>query len=80
MCSALNLIKDCIFTAADHLKPGSAELLERLEDNPNYVLELTPLVRPHFVEMMSLTTHHSPARVSPCSEVKSRRPVPPLWQ
>ncbi|KAN0140619.1 hypothetical protein V8E53_001828, partial [Lactarius tabidus] len=43
ICSALTLIKDCLFTAALRLKPGASEVLHRLTNNQDYLLRITPL-------------------------------------
>ena len=80
ICSALALIKDCLFTAANHLKPGSANILERLEHDVDYLLDISPLVMLIYVEMIGLTTLCSHVPGSPWSEVKLRRRVAPLWQ
>ena len=56
VCSALTLIKDCLFTAALHLKPGAAEVLDRLTRDNEYLLKITPLVSAHEFEMTSLTS------------------------
>ncbi|KAN0137968.1 hypothetical protein V8E53_004452 [Lactarius tabidus] len=45
VCSALTLIKDCLFTAALHLKPGATEVLDRLTRDQEYLLKMTPLLR-----------------------------------
>ncbi|KAF8264431.1 hypothetical protein EI94DRAFT_1703253 [Lactarius quietus] len=44
-CVALRLIKDCLFTAANHLKPGSTGIYVRLEEDPEYLSRITPLPR-----------------------------------
>ncbi|KAF8261448.1 hypothetical protein EI94DRAFT_1705512 [Lactarius quietus] len=44
-CVALRLIKDCLFTAANHLKPGSAGIYVQLEEDPEYLSRITPLPR-----------------------------------
>jgi hypothetical protein len=44
VCVALGLIKDCLLTAANRLKPGAKEILERLEQDQDYMLKITPLV------------------------------------
>ncbi|KAF8262256.1 hypothetical protein EI94DRAFT_1603030, partial [Lactarius quietus] len=43
VCFALNLIKDCLLNATNHLKPGSMEILNRLKNNQQYIMKLTPL-------------------------------------
>ncbi|KAN0127722.1 hypothetical protein V8E53_011748, partial [Lactarius tabidus] len=45
ICIALGLIKDCLLTAANHLRPGAKEVLERLEQDHDYMLKITPLPR-----------------------------------
>ncbi|KAN0141184.1 hypothetical protein V8E53_000940 [Lactarius tabidus] len=45
VCSALTLIKDCLFTAALCLKPGASEVLHRLTNDQDYLLRITPLPR-----------------------------------
>jgi hypothetical protein len=42
ICSALTLIKDCLFTAALRLKPGASEVLDRLTHDQDYLLKITP--------------------------------------
>jgi hypothetical protein len=44
VCAALGLIKDCVFSAAESLKPGTAEILERLTRDADYLSKITPLV------------------------------------
>jgi hypothetical protein len=44
VCVALGLIKDCLLTAANRLKPGAKDILERLEQDQDYMLKITPLV------------------------------------
>ena len=56
VCLALTLIKDCLFTAALHLKPGAAEVLDRLTCDNEYLLKITPLVSAHEFEMTLLTS------------------------
>ena len=56
VCSALTLIKDCLFTAALHLKPGAMEVLDRLTRDNEYLLKITPLVSAHEFEMTLLTS------------------------
>lgn len=56
VCSALTLIKDCLFTAALHLKPGATEVLDRLIRDQEYLSKITPLVSVHQFEVMSLTS------------------------
>ena len=65
VCSALSLIKDCLLTAANRLKPGSASILERLENDATYLLEITPLVSLIHSETIALTTLCSRAQGSP---------------
>jgi hypothetical protein len=56
ICIALGLIKDCLLTAANHLRPGAKEVLERLEQDHDYMLKITPLVLFFFnFEITSLT-------------------------
>ena len=45
VCVSLGLIKDCLFAAAKHLKPGTAEILERLTQDADYMSKIIPLVR-----------------------------------
>ena len=59
VCSALTLIKDCLFTAAVRLKPGAAEVLDQLTRDNEYLLKITPLVSVHGFEMTLLTSLHS---------------------
>ena len=56
VCSALMLIKDCLFTAALHLKPSAAEVLDCLTCDNKYLLKITPLVSAHEFEMTSLAS------------------------
>lgn len=65
VCSALSLIKDCLFTAANRLKPGSASILERLENDAAYLLEITPLVSLIHSETIALTILFSHMQGSP---------------
>jgi hypothetical protein len=44
VCVALGLIKDCVLTAANQLRPGSADILERLTHDHDYLSKITPLV------------------------------------
>jgi hypothetical protein len=44
VCAALGLIKDCVFSAVESLKLGTAEILERLTRNARYLSKITPLV------------------------------------
>lgn len=44
VCAALGLIKDCVFRAAEKLKPGTAEIFERLTHDADYLSKITPLV------------------------------------
>jgi hypothetical protein len=64
VCSALTLIKDCLFTAALHLKPGATEMLDRLTRDQEYLLKITPLVSVHEVDVTSLTSFTSRVLVS----------------
>ncbi|KAF8262864.1 hypothetical protein EI94DRAFT_1704454 [Lactarius quietus] len=43
VCFALDLIKDCLLNAANHLKPGSMEILNRLKNDQQYIMKLMPL-------------------------------------
>ncbi|KAF8256576.1 hypothetical protein EI94DRAFT_1710901 [Lactarius quietus] len=43
LCSTLTLVKDLLFTAAMHHKPGATEMLDRLTRNQEYLLKITPL-------------------------------------
>ncbi|KAF8264341.1 hypothetical protein EI94DRAFT_1703322 [Lactarius quietus] len=45
VCFTIGLIKDCLLNAANHLKPGATDVLNRLEHNQLYLLKITPL--PH---------------------------------
>ncbi|KAF8269645.1 hypothetical protein EI94DRAFT_1699341 [Lactarius quietus] len=42
-CVALGLIKDCLFTVANILKPGSAGIYIQLKEDPEYLSRITPL-------------------------------------
>jgi hypothetical protein len=64
VCSALTLIKDCLFTAALHLKPGATEVLDRLTRDQEYLLKMTPLVSVREFEMTSLKFFPSRTLVS----------------
>ena len=44
VCIALGLIKDSLLNAADHLKPGAKDIYERLQQDEDYMLKITPLV------------------------------------
>ena len=65
VCSALTLIKDCLFTAANCLKPGSASILEQLENDATYLLEIMPLVSLIHSETIALTILFSHMQGSP---------------
>ena len=43
VCVALGLIKDCLLTAANCLKPGAKEVYERLEQDEEYMMKIIPL-------------------------------------
>ncbi|KAF8262772.1 hypothetical protein EI94DRAFT_1742680, partial [Lactarius quietus] len=45
LCSTLTLVKDSLFTAAMHHKPGATEMLDRLTRDQEYLLKITPLPR-----------------------------------
>jgi hypothetical protein len=45
ICVALGLIKDCLLTAANQLRPGSDDVFERLTHDQDYLTKVTPLVR-----------------------------------
>jgi hypothetical protein len=64
VCSALTLIKDCLFTAALCLKPGASEVLHRLTNDQDYLLRITPLVSILGFEVTSLTSPFSRVLVS----------------
>ncbi|KAN0130984.1 hypothetical protein V8E53_011117 [Lactarius tabidus] len=66
VCSALMLIKDCLFTAALCLKPGASEVLHRLTNDQDYLLRITPLLSnytytfPHATTSVSTTLQTGP--------------------
>jgi len=78
LCSTLTLVKDSLFTAAMHHKPGATEMLDRLTRDQEYLLKITPLVRVIKFEMTSLTLFPSRVLVSACFEVRSRNAAAPL--
>ena len=43
VCVALGLIKDCLLTAANCLKPGAKEVYERLKQDEEYMMKIIPL-------------------------------------
>ena len=43
--AAHTLVKDSLLTAANHLKPGAADIYERLRRDPEYMSAILPLVR-----------------------------------
>ena len=65
VCLALSLIKDCLLTAANHLKPGSANVLERLEHDVDYFLNISLLVMLIHFETIIMTTLRSCVPRSP---------------
>ncbi|KAF8258873.1 hypothetical protein EI94DRAFT_1707602 [Lactarius quietus] len=46
VCFALDMIKDCLLNAANHLKPGATEILNQLENDQHYLMKITPLPIP----------------------------------
>ncbi|KAF8257639.1 hypothetical protein EI94DRAFT_1817265 [Lactarius quietus] len=58
VCFALDLIKDCLLNAANHLKPGSTEILNQLENDQQYIMKLTPLPRAHICLIRSEVKEH----------------------
>jgi hypothetical protein len=64
ICSALTLIKDCLFTAALCLKPGALEVLDRLTHDQDYLLKITPLVSILRLEVTSLILPSSRVLIS----------------
>ncbi|KAN0126122.1 hypothetical protein V8E53_015374 [Lactarius tabidus] len=45
VCSALTLIKDCLLTAATYLLPGATDVLERFNNDADYLSKVTLLPR-----------------------------------
>ena len=72
VCNALTLIKDCLLTAALHLKPCAAAVLERLKYDQDYLLMITPLVSVTEFEIALLTLLPSHVPVFACFEARSR--------
>jgi hypothetical protein len=74
VCVVLTLIKDSLLNAADHYghMPGAMDILKQLIHNKDYLLKITPLVRPLYPEMTALTTLPSHVLGSACFEAKSR--------
>jgi hypothetical protein len=74
VCVALTLIKDSLLNAADNYRhmPGATDILKQLKHNQDYLLKITPLVRPLYFEMTTLTTLPSHVLGSACFEAKSR--------
>ena len=64
LCTTLTLIKDCLLNAALYLKPGAAEVLDRLTRDQVYLVKITPLVSVYVVEVTSLTSFPSRVLVS----------------
>jgi hypothetical protein len=50
VCGALGMIKDCLFAAAKHLKPGTAEILKCLTQDAEYMSKITSVVRLEVVQ------------------------------
>lgn len=42
---ALGFIKDCLLNAADQLRPGSAHIIKRLEEDQEYLSKISSVVR-----------------------------------
>jgi hypothetical protein len=59
VCSALTLIKDSLLTSASYLLPVSADVLDRLKVDPDYLSKVTLLVSLIYDEMTPLTTLYS---------------------
>ena len=45
LCVALGLIKDCLLNAATQLQPGSAYIIKRLSQDPDYLSKISSVVR-----------------------------------
>lgn len=53
--NAPTLIKDCLLTLAEHLKPGAMKMLKQLKHDQTYMLKITPPVSVPEFEITSLT-------------------------
>jgi hypothetical protein len=79
VCVALTLIKDSLLNAADHYghMPGAMDILKQLIHNKDYLLKITPLVRPLYPEMTALTT--LPVVIYVCGKAWDIRQERVIW-
>ena len=50
LCVVLGLMKDCLLNAATQLQPGSAYIIKRLSQDPDYLSKISSVVRLDIVQ------------------------------